>query len=64
MIADWQPANDKQAEVQHWWQVRQAAIELGLMAERNLIAAGELKENDRRIVNRKESRKIINCSVD
>jgi len=64
MIADWQPANDKQAEARHWWTVRQAAIELGLIAERNLIAAGELQENDRRIVNRKESRKIINCSVD
>ena len=64
MIAEWQPANDKQAEARHWWTVRQAAIELGLIAERNLIAAGELKENDRRIVNRKELRKTINCSVD
>jgi hypothetical protein len=56
MIADWQPANDKQAEARHWWQVRQAAIELGLIAERHLIAAGELSPNDRRIINRKEAR--------
>jgi hypothetical protein len=56
MIADWQPANDKQAEARHWWAVRQAAIELGLIAERNLIAAGELSPNDRRIINRKEAR--------
>ena len=56
MITTWTQADDKQAEARHWWTVRQAAIELGLMAERNLIACGELSPNDRRIINRKEAR--------
>lgn len=41
---------------QRWWTIRQNAIEIGLMAERNLIECGELKPEQRRVITRKESR--------
>ena len=45
--------------VRHWLEMRRHAIEVGLIAERNLIALGELDETDRRISTRAEQRR--NC---
>jgi hypothetical protein len=49
-------ADDTQLAYRRWWQMRQSAIEAGLIAERVLIEAGEMKPDDRRIITRKESR--------
>jgi hypothetical protein len=56
MITTWTQSDDKQRAYRQWWQMRQSAIEAGLIAERVLIDAGELKPEDRRVITRKESR--------
>ena len=56
MITDWTGRSEEQQAYRHWWQMRQSAIEAGLLAERVLIEAGELKPDDRRVITRKESR--------
>ena len=40
----------------YWFAIRANAIEVGLIAERNLIAAGRMAESDRRILSRDEAR--------
>jgi hypothetical protein len=42
--------------IAHWQQIRATAIEMALTAERNLIAVGAMKEADRRVFTRDESR--------
>jgi len=56
MITNWTATDDNQRILRQWWQMRQSAIEIGLIAERALIEAGELRPEDRRIASRKESR--------
>ena len=56
MITDWTQRSAEQQAYRQWWQMRQAAIEAGLIAERVLIEAGELQPDNRRIITRKESR--------
>jgi hypothetical protein len=56
MITEWTRRDASQQAYRHMWAMRQAAIEAGLIAERVLIEAGELKPEDRRVITRKESR--------
>jgi hypothetical protein len=43
--------------IRHLLEIRRHAIEMGATAERLLIAAGELREEDRRIITRATSRR-------
>ena len=56
MITEWTAKSAKQQAYRQMWAMRQAAIEAGLIAERVLIEAGELRPEDRRVITRKESR--------
>jgi hypothetical protein len=42
--------------IKHWVKIRANAIEVGIIAERNLIEAGHMADSDRRILSRAESR--------
>ena len=48
----------------YWFAIRANAIEIGLMAERNLIAAGRITESDRRILSRDEARQAKQDKID
>jgi len=42
----------------HWWRLREHAIEIGIMAERELIRANALEPDKRRFYNRSEFRSL------
>ena len=42
--------------IKHWIDIRANAIEIGILAERQLIAVGYLSAEDRRILSRAEAR--------
>ena len=50
--------------IDNWLNIRANAIEIGLMAERNLIAAGRIAESDRRILSRDEARQAKQDKID
>jgi len=56
MITEWTRRDASQQAYRQMWAMRQAASEAGLIAERVLIEAGELRPEDRRVITRKESR--------
>jgi hypothetical protein len=49
----------QQQLTEHWQRIRQEAIEVAIIAERQLIAMGQMDEQDRRVFTRKESRVIL-----
>lgn len=42
--------------IKYWFAIRANAIEVGIIAERNLVAAGHLDADERRILSRAEAR--------
>ena len=52
------------ATMTYWFAIRANAIEVGLIAERNLIAAGRIAESDRRILSRDEARQAKQDKID
>jgi hypothetical protein len=49
----------QQQLIEHWQRIRQEAIEVAIIAERQLIAMGQMDEKDRRVFTRQESRAVI-----
>ena len=45
--------------IKHWVKIRANAIEIGAIAERDLIALGYMTEDDRRVLTRAEQRAAI-----
>lgn len=61
------PEYDKESDDYHeligrWWAMRQYAIDIGLIAEAELIEAGVLTEKGRRFFNRADWRELTNVS--
>ena len=54
--------DDEAEQLGRLWAMRQYAIEIGLFAERQLIADNALKQGDRRFYNRDEWRRLTNSS--
>ena len=49
---------DEAEQLGRWWLMRENAIEIGVLAERQLMEAGAIEPNDRRFYNRDEWRKL------
>ena len=51
-------SDDEAEQLGRWWAMRQTAIEIGILAERQLLLFGALADSDRRFYNRKEWRRL------
>ena len=51
-------SDDEAEQLGRWWAMRQTAIEIGILAERQLMSFNALADGDRRFYNRQEWRRL------
>lgn len=59
----YQQADVTHQTARHWWAMRQHAIEIGAIAEAELIRLGELGHEDRAVLTKKERRAMAHTAV-